>query len=418
MKERRIEPGLLPTFRLYIAVRLLFVIIAGGFYVAWYRPPLGMGWVLGSVPYLVDILLLFVLLSAGRLQRWLGRLYLPIALLVAVAGPIVQVGYVLPRADADATFAFLLGLSLLLVPVILTAWQYSFGWVLLLGLATSLFEFLLLSSQTELTVAEARWSTVALVGRMLLTVFVGYVVSNLVDQQRRQRAELGEANRRLVQYTVTLEQLAVSRERNRLARELHDTLAHTLSALAVQLDAIDALWTPTPPEAQRMLDDALRVTRSGLDETRRTLGGLRATPLEDLGLPMAIRELAETVAARGGLRLETGLDAAVGPLEPEVEQCTYRVAQEALENVLRHANATRVSVSLRHEQGRLSLTVRDDGEGFAEEDGARAGRFGLQGMQERADLVGASLTVQSQPGEGTLVRLDYEEKRGNPRPDL
>jgi signal transduction histidine kinase len=229
---------------------------------------------------------------------------------------------------------------------------------------------------------------------------------------------LGEANRRLVQYTVTLEQLAASRERNRLARELHDTLAHTLSALAVQLDAIDALWDPVPPEAQQMLDEALRVTRTGLDETRRTLGALRATPLEDLGLPMAIRELAETAAARGGLRLQTGLDASISDVASEVEQCIYRVAQEALENVLRHANATTVSVALRRAEGRISLTVSDDGEGFTETGGPRAGQYGLRGMQERADLVGGALSVVSQPGRGTVVRLDYEEKRGDPRPGL
>ena len=109
-----------------------------------------------------------------------------------------------------------------------------------------------------------------------------------------------------------------------------------------------------------MLTQALRVTRTGLDETRRALQALRATPLQDLGLRLGIQELAEAVAARGGLQLELDLQPMQGRMIPELEQCAYRVAQEALENVLRHANARRVSVLLRVAAGRLTLEVTDD----------------------------------------------------------
>lgn len=407
METYALEPGLLRTFRLYVAVRLLFVAIAGGFYMVWYRPSIRPGLVVSALPFVADIALLFVLLSWKQLGNWLGGLYLPLALLVSVVGPIVQVGYVLPRYDTDATFAFLLGFSLLLVPLILTAWQYSFAWVLLLGLSTALFEFLLLSSNPGLSVAELRWSTVALVGRSLLVIFVGYIVSNLIHEQRRQRHELAEANRKLVQFATTLEQLAVSRERNRLARELHDTLAHALSGLAVQLDAIGAVWKRMPRRARAMLDRSLSITRIGLDETRRAMQALRATPLEDVGLVLAIQDLAERAAARGGLELELALPDHAPALAPEVEQCFYRVAQEALENIVQHARATCVAVSLTQDVGRVTLQVTDDGVGLVEGPSAQEAQFGMRGMRERADLIGGTLEVQGQPGLGTTVRLDH-----------
>jgi signal transduction histidine kinase len=408
MREYPLEPGLLSTFRLYVAGRLLFVVIAGGFYVAWYGPPIERGSVLSAIPFLADIVVLSVLLSVRHFRRWLGRLYLPLTLLVSVMGPIVQMGYVLPMYDTDAIFAFLLGFSLLLVPLLLTAWQYSFGWVLLLGLCTSLFEFLLLSSGANLTITGLRWSTVSLVGRSLLSIFVGYIVSNLIDQQRQQRHELARAYRQLVRYASTLEKLAVSRERNRLARELHDTLAHALSGLAVQLDAISAIWDPAPPRARAMLERSLSIARIGLDETRRALQALRATPLEDMGIVLAIRELAEGAAARGSLVLSLDLSDGLSNLAPEVEQCYYRVAQEALENVIRHAHATRVSVALRQDRGQLILEVSNDGRGFAEASTPSQNRLGIKGMHERAGLIGGTLIVESREGEGTTVRLTME----------
>jgi signal transduction histidine kinase len=407
MNKHDLEPGLLYTFRLYVAVRMVFVLIVGGFYLAWYRPILSPSMALYAFPFLADLVSLYAYLSWPWLQRTLGRLYLPLALLVSVAGPILQVGYILPSFGADSSFAFLLGFSLLLVPLILTAWQYSFRTVLLFGLGTALFEFVLISSTGNMSVMQLRLSTVALVGRAILTMFVGYIVSNLIEEQRIQRRDLADANRKLVRYAVTLEQLTISRERNRLARELHDTLAHALSGLAVQLDAIATVWDGMPPKAEAMLERALSIARIGLDETRRALGDLRATPLEDLGLGLAIRGLAEDMAARGGLALALDVPEQIVNLSPEVQQCYYRVAQEALENVVRHADARRVSVSLKQAEGRLTLQVSDDGLGFEGHD-VEPERFGLRGMRERAELIGGTLTVASHAGKGTTVRLDAE----------
>jgi len=202
-----------------------------------------------------------------------------------------------------------------------------------------------------------------------------------------------------------VEQLSVSRERNRLARELHDTLAHTLSGLAVQLDALASLWQPEPPRARQILDHALATARDGLDETRRVLQDLRAAPLEDLGLALAIRYLAENAAARGSLSLELDVASHVNGVSPEDEQGFYRVAQEALTNVVEHAGAQNLAVSLAWHDGQLVLQVADDGRGLVPDGAGEAQGLGLQGMRERAELMGGALEVTSRADGGTVVNL-------------
>src|SRR5439155_24600069 len=118
----------------------------------------------------------------------------------------------------------------------------------------------------------------------------------------------------------TLESLAVSRERNRMARELHDTLAHTLSGLSVQLETVEAYWDVEPRTAHAMLDRALEATRDGLQETRRALKALRASPLDDLGLSLAIQRMAESAVARADIHLDLAIPKQVPPLSPDVEQ--------------------------------------------------------------------------------------------------
>jgi signal transduction histidine kinase len=176
-----------------------------------------------------------------------------------------------------------------------------------------------------------------------------------------------------------------------------------------------------------MLERALAITRTGLDDTRRVLQALRATPIEDMGLSLALRRLAEDAAMRGRLSLQLDIADDLGDLSPEVEQCYYRVGQEAIENVLKHATASLLSVSLEQEGGWLSLTVSDDGGGFSIEglddpdlatrslDGqvlAPAGwQLGIRGMQERAELIGGTLKVESIVGQGTTIRLSSDVRR-------
>jgi len=210
---------------------------------------------------------------------------------------------------------------------------------------------------------------------------------------------------RLTHYASTLEQLATSRERNRLALELHDTLAHTLSGLSVQLETVNAYWDVDAPRARVLLEKSLESARTGLEETRRALKALRASPLDDLGLAAALEALARDAAARAGLKLELAIDASLPALSPDVEQGIYRVAQEALSNVVKHASAQAIVFELENAGGKIKLTVSDDGVGFEPGKLENGGHFGLAGMRDRAQLAGGELEVKSAPGAGTTVRF-------------
>ncbi|MEM7538520.1 MAG: sensor histidine kinase, partial [Chloroflexota bacterium] len=192
----------------------------------------------------------------------------------------------------------------------------------------------------------------------------------------------------------------------RLARELHDTLAHSLSAIAVQLQAIGSLWDVNPQRAQTILAQAEKSADDGLIEARRALQALRAAPLEEFGLTMALRELVESAAERADLAVEIELPDLATPLPNHVEQNVYRILQEALENVVRHARARHLTVQMKQHADHLAFLVVDDGMGFdPAESNAQKRAMGLRGMRERADLMGSRLAIESQPQRGTQIRL-------------
>jgi signal transduction histidine kinase len=153
------------------------------------------------------------------------------------------------------------------------------------------------------------------------------------------------------------------------------------------------------------LVQSLEATRSGLNETRRALRALRASPLDDLGLTLALRKLAESAGERNGMHVALKLPERTPILSPDVEQCVYRVAQEAVENALQHADAHNLALHLACDETGIRLTVQDDGLGFDLAKDEAAGHFGLAGMRERAQLAGGELSIESQPGGGTQVEL-------------
>ena len=241
----------------------------------------------------------------------------------------------------------------------------------------------------------------------------GLLIAHLMTQQRQQQAALAAAaeeqartNEQLVHYAASLEELTISRERNRMARELHDTLAHSLSAVTVQLGAVETLWENDPDGAKALLAQADGSARDGLDEARRALQALRASPLEDLGLVLALEALAKEAAARTNATLHLDLpEMNLALLEPHVEQSVYRVAQEVLENCVRHASAKIIRVALVDSAEKLELSIKDDGQGFDQSHAAPSGHYGIAGMKERASVIGGTLQVESSPRGGTTVQL-------------
>lgn len=200
---------------------------------------------------------------------------------------------------------------------------------------------------------------------------------------------------------------AVLNERNRIAREIHDTLAQGYVGISVQLEVLAELVRHNKQEAaQKQLDAVRGHVREGLAEARQSIWALRSQDAGEKTLPVLLRRTTEQTA---GHELEThfALHGAYRPLPPGTEKEILRIAQEALHNGKKHAQAHNLWVQLDYEQGELALEVRDDGEGFETSENAVSppGHYGLTGMRERAAMIGARLEVASTPGEGTTVRL-------------
>jgi two-component system sensor histidine kinase UhpB len=188
-------------------------------------------------------------------------------------------------------------------------------------------------------------------------------------------------------------------ERRRIARELHDEVGQSLTAVVLQLER--ASRNLSQPMRQE-ITEAREAARSSLDEVRGIAQRLRPEALDDLGLASALVTLSKRVSDQAGLRIAHSVVADLGPVSPEAELVVYRVAQESLTNVVRHARASEAAMVLQANSDRLLLRVVDDGRGT---DGARRGA-GIQGMRERALMVGGELSVRSRAAGGTEVRLE------------
>ena len=424
MTRTELEPGFLQTFRIFVATRLVFWVVIGPILVV-LEVAQGTDMTLDQItsmtmierltlpniaPILVIEFALLLLLLLPQAPRGLGHRFVPLALLIALA-PLL-IGYYWWPSDNPLQTPFVIFFFVMLV---LVAWQYSFRYILLYVAGLTLYQAWVSSPLTALPLTvNLGWLTL----QAAMMLMVGYVIVQLVAIQREQRAALARAyeqqataNRRLQQHAATLEELTISRERNRLARELHDTLAHSLSAAAVQVEAVRSLWQADPQKAQAILAEADATVRHGLTEARRALQDLRASPLQESGLVLALQDLATTAAERCGAALELHLpEQLAAKLSPVVEQGVYRIAQEALENVVRHAEARSISVRLEEDDHRLVLTVADDGRGVAGGVLSAGGsvdqvHLGIRGMQERASMVGGRLEIDAGQGQGTTVHL-------------
>ncbi|HEY3083319.1 MAG TPA: GAF domain-containing protein [Chloroflexota bacterium] len=204
------------------------------------------------------------------------------------------------------------------------------------------------------------------------------------------------------------QEAAVIEERNRLAREIHDTLAQGLTGIILQLELAE-MSEGDPAQVRRRITRAIDLARGSLQEARSTIVDLRSEPLDSLSLPQALGRLANETRRDYGLQAEFRGPAAVDRFSARVESALYRIAQEAVANVRRHAGASRVLIELAARDDHLCLSVEDDGQGF-DPTAVRAGPdgqsgFGLRGMSERAALLGGELLVESRPGGGTRVEV-------------
>jgi len=410
MKEWVIEPGLLRIFRNYCKFAIcyflgnyLYIFFTTGEYLSAL-----------SLLYLSNFFIFTLLLGilyCGWLERKIKILFLPITLAIATLGPIFSSASIWPLQTADPltniVFRSWILFPILIVPIVLIAWQYSLGFTLLVVVLTALYDlpFIFLSAGTE-TQQVLPFIGVPIL-RSIALGMVGTILSQLIKTQRMQRRRLMEANVILSDHTHTLEQLAVSRERNRLARELHDTLAHTLSSQVLTLEALKLSVNPEDQELTHSLNQLIDNSRHGLDETRRALNDLRARHLEDLGLVSALKNMLQEAASRGNCAASYSISDTLPLLTAKQEQVIYRIAQEALENIIRHANAKSMMLSLQYEKSTLTLKISDDGSGFDQEKIKNKNRLGIKGMRERAADIGGTLSLETKPRYGTTIQVKF-----------
>jgi two-component system NarL family sensor kinase len=219
------------------------------------------------------------------------------------------------------------------------------------------------------------------------------------------------------EHTRAATRLATIEERNRLAREIHDTLAQGLAAITLQLETADALADSRPQRAQAAVQRALSLARSNLEEARRSVMDLRAAPLQGYTLPEALKILTRDQATEQNEAFPQ-FHYVYSPapdfptLPARIETSVYRIAQEALTNVRKHANAQHVEITLTATDQSLHLAIQDDGQGFDPDIVTQTSgheHFGLTGINERVKLLNGTICIQSEPGTGTRldVRVPY-----------
>ena len=202
-------------------------------------------------------------------------------------------------------------------------------------------------------------------------------------------------------------ELSILEERNRLALELHDAVSQKLFSLVLTAESTETLLERDGEAARAQVERLKQLSREALDELRSLILELRPPDLDRDGLCGALRKHVEVLRQLHGVEIELKIDDAVSAGGDGRDQEVLRIAQEALQNALRHARATHVEIRLGRHDGQLALEVRDDGVGFQPDDPElRSRRLGLTSMEERADRLGGRLRIHSAPGQGTDIRLE------------
>ena len=263
----------------------------------------------------------------------------------------------------------------------------------------------------------ALWLVVTLLNGTLVTTFIylGEKAENQNQERKQTVTDLAAANARLeemmaentglhAQLLTQAREAGVLEERQRMAREIHDTLAQGLTGIITQLEAVQQAGPG--PGWERRISNAARLARHSLSEARRSVRAVRPEPLENTRLPEAVAAVAAQWSADNGVSAEVTTTGTVLGLHPEIEVTLLRVAQEALANVAKHASASRVGITLSYMEDVVSLDIRDDGVGFQPDQRSApsgTGGFGLTGMQQRVGRLAGSLAIESEPGHGTAI---------------
>jgi len=324
-----------------------------------------------------------------KLSRRMGSLYLTVQ--VILAGAII---YSLPNAGSFLIILPLAGQSFVLLPrigaavfcvflvamlVVPVGWRNGFPTALVAG-AFVLAGMVFVIAFTLMAVNEA----------------------NSRRQVERLAAELSEANQKLREYASQIGELATLRERSRLAREIHDSLGHYLTAVNVLIEAARAVLDSEPQRADEIMQQAQMLTRDGLTEVRRSVSELRNATVDLKPLPETLESLVDECRVTG-IEAKLVVSGEPSPLSPEARLTLYRVAQEGLTNVRRHAHASSVDLKLDFsDAAKVRLRIEDDGVGGADTNRG----FGLLGIRERAQMLGGEVSMWAEPGGGFSLEVE------------
>ncbi|MEV6447599.1 sensor histidine kinase [Amycolatopsis sp. NPDC051716] len=234
-----------------------------------------------------------------------------------------------------------------------------------------------------------------------MSVLFAAIITELLLREQRSRGELAEAHAKLRDHAAQAERLATAQERNRVARDIHDGLGHSLTVVQMQVKAARAVLPADPGKADAVLAKAQEQAETALAEVRRSVRTLRE-PRAIPPLPEALQALAEETSATG-VTARLTVTGTERPLSEEQREALYRAAQEGLTNVRKHAGAETVAVVLDYAAAAVRVEVRDDGRGS---DGGEPAGFGLVGLRERATHLGGELAFTSTPGGGSALTME------------
>jgi signal transduction histidine kinase len=334
---------------------------------------------------------------ARLLSRDLGELY--IILRVALAAWVVW----LTRVDFISSFLFFI--------VVTNGWEIGrrAGIVATIGSTVAIFSVLF----AYIGLNEPR-AYITLLPWLAGLAFIGGA-TQLAKRERESRkrseallVELGEAHRRLQDYADQASQLATTQERNRIAREIHDSLGHYLTIINVQLETAQAFRSRDAERADRAVGEAKRLASEALADVRRSVAALRPSALENLSVRQAIEQQVADFRAHSGLAVELAIEGDEARCSQAAGLALYRAVQEGLTNIRKHADATHVAVRLNFGPATAELTIADDGRGLPADLAAGprpdGGGFGLAGIRERMALLGGTLDVRPGQRSGTELR--------------
>lgn len=275
-------------------------------------------------------------------------------------------------------------------------------------LASTFFLTLTMLSLNQITnLVAAGWSLLGIIPILALTLIYTILYKRQAEAREQAQtlaAELETANRQLTEYAAQVEDLTIAAERERMARELHDTLSQGLAGLILQLEAADAqLGRQNPEKARQIIAQSMQKARESLTEARNAISNLRENHLGEL--EDSLRREIDRFQAATGLPCVFHADSTPQHLPDSVKETILRTVSESLTNIARHARASEAAVTLTVKEQTLTLAIQDNGNGFDPQT-IPSGHYGLLGIRERIRLIGGQLTLDSAPGEGTILTIE------------